>query len=1348
MPVAGKSIFGAKGVDLKNSPFRIDPLRSQAGENFVVTSGTRRTRPGLSRWKYDKYCSNAARFIGTYKKSWITFKDTTNTNYNIWDGSALINGTIEARVKLHGAGGFSLAGNIPICSRQLHGSGYTFQLALVTNDGAGNGLEKYHPNLVISNASTTFTFDFNDFANTTIKHGVWTTISIVKDQPNLRMILYLNGQQKQIIAFTAPNTPFAVTGTFATTRNDPTYSDVVVGAQNDLNGYGHIDIDFIRLWRRDRTANEIIANYQSDLDPNDNNQLMGNFNFQGLHDGNIVREQAGSPAIYGYAGGRPPFMDDATKQLNFDGSSMYGQMTPAGNTANAQVNNYWGAAGISSQFIQTSEIAFSIMKFKQCRIIGGLSLFSDGVNGYGFLYKFKNAGADSSISSGILFNSGASDVGVEHYVAIRVIFTGSPSTTPTSIEMWVDGVKKATQAMSGACGGAAGEVGTNIGCGPAFNADFSCIKVRWIRTFMADWGDDYYQTQYNQEVEEFKVNMHSTGVQNMTWQGANQRLVTGVGTVWNPPLISNTLNFYFTLYENKNAVPGEDYQDRALNYNTAAQTFQGFVADDTGDPWTVATWKITNLEGYMLTALITRYNVVSWQTIKQDKTTFRQVALINSILQGGQDRDNDPKFHIDLLYFITGGAGVQIADQRPSFVGGTTRISNPFLPPRFIGQFKTPDGAVDAIITIVGTSFNAFDRVTKTLTQYPISILPNNHKAFVGDFLDGGLYLTDGVTKIHVYAYKKQLRVVRWGFTLPLSLPTLAGYQTTGSFTGTYQFAYCYYNREIDQFGPFPTAIDALANYPQVAPSTNRAIQVGNLVGSPTFFEGVTDIAVFRTLNIAGAGGGIVGQLWLVDFTRGNSQGYMDWSVTDTKLRNRYPLELVGVTDIDPPDGDFVCAHNGRLWVAEDDKIRFSRVGAELHADLKSETYIFPADHFFPIPGGKRVTAAASYTDNTIAIWTIDTMDIVSGSDQTDFERRRVYEGVGCASHRTVKKAGNALIWLGLDDLYVFVDGKPQPLDTEGKISYYIQNNIDKANIGKSFAVLNLATQVYELHLLDTNSFWRTIFFDLKTGEYTFAIDHNAVCGTVVSHDNNRPTAFYAIKEGGAIVNQNSGIGGAPFTNYPPTSGATRATISTAGGVGLNYQLNFAGFPFSVAEMGSAGNFCYIVNPNGGVLRAKILSSTLNSLLIDFSTTGSREYFFSNTQFNPAAGMECFIGPIFFHLRTSIIYTATSQNMIAAIGGETADPLVWELIGISPIAMPIAQANTIAWLGLRREGGALLESQLQIANFNAMSTMQKTIESSRGQFIDFEFYYLHDTAPLDLLGFILYMNITEGDFVS
>jgi hypothetical protein len=233
----------------------------------------------------------------------------------------------------------------------------------------------------------------------------------------------------------------------------------------------------------------------------------------------------------------------------------------------------------------------------------------------------------------------------------------------------------------------------------------------------------------------------------------------------------------------------------------------------------------------------------------------------------------------------------------------------------------------------------------------------------------------------------------------------------------------------------------------------------------------------------------------------------MDWSQADTSLSQRYPIEFSQTTYSNkPPDGTFLVSHNKRIWVADGDLIRYSRIGSELHTGVvKSETYTYLSNAFITVTGGQPLTGGASFSDKMLFLFTVNTMDVVTGNDEYDFEIRRLHAGIGCVNHRTIVKYGETLIWLGRDDIYFFKEGIPRPFDQEGKISEYIKNTLDSTKFNKAFAVLNRSRMLYELHVTRTDGIQVTICLDLKTGEFSILKDINASYGCEVLDSNKLP---------------------------------------------------------------------------------------------------------------------------------------------------------------------------------------------------------------------------------------------------
>lgn len=1317
MAVVTKEIMGAKGLNQDTSKFLIDPREAQILENISVRTGTRKRRQQYKRWKHDKFASNAARFIGTYKKSFCIVKDVDNTKYNSFGTGQ--SSTVEIRFRLPGVGGYSLKSTIYLASRQIHGTGYTFQVNLI-NTGAA-AYDEYRAQLIVSDGSGTTTIDLT---NTKVKHGIWYTLTVLRDNANTRFRALLDGVFIENVAFGATHT--GAQGTFGTTRDDSTFSDIVLAANNALSDFAPVDIDEFRLWNEARSDANVLAYYNKEVPSSARTNMICYVNFQDSHDGYMGVDKINSncPVFFG---GSPPFKD-ANDYLVFDGSTQFGLLDPIGGVLTIPYN-LWGG-GNGGAIIHVNEVRFKVLKLKQCNIIGGLAMYYDSGNGkYGFRFRFANNGANTTIDSGGIVALADVDV-TEYTVSVRGI-----NNATARIELWVNGVKKATTNYVGVHGHPSGEPGKYIAANPAGTGAFAAIRLKWFRVFDAEvpFDDTYFETKYADEVDDFKLNEYSHGVATLDFVNATQRQFTGTSTNLNANFqvtVPPEDHRYLSIKENKEDL-GENYQDQISNLNTGAQTFDLLQAVSTGDPWAAGRTKICNKEGYLLTMLLTRYNADSWRNIKIDKDSTEKIAFTTSLMTGGKDRDSDPLHQLKLYYYVN--ATIEKRESKVEFISGITRLDS-LKPTRYLGAFKSLDLSIDVIISIVGTSFNVFNRSTKVLTQYPICILPNSDKPFIGDILNGELYLTDGLTRIHCYVFKKQLRVVKWGLDRPQIRIGPTGYVNGGPWSAILQYTYCYYNREIDQFGPL-TYVDLDGEQPQETLATKYAVQLDGLQPAPDFYSGASDIAIFRTKDMT-AGVGIIGHNWLYDFVRGNSQGAMDWSQSDARLAQRYPIEIsAAVDDMGPPSGEFVVAHNKRLWVPRDDGIAFSRIGSELHEGVvKSETYLFPGDHIIRVPGNRKLTGAVSLYDRVLFVFTNSSMDMITGNDISDFEFRGVHGGIGCVSHRSIVKYGQTCVWLGFDDIYTFDNDEVREYDKQGRVSEFIKNSLDRTRLGESFAVLNRNKRLYELHAIDTSGNWITLVLDLKNAQFSVYKDIRATYGAEIADSYNKPVIFYGTKEGFIINEDTSG------QNYQPDSGSVKTTISSwnAG----TRVATVAASDLQITEAGLIGNICYIVSKatatEGSVLKALIIDNTATTITL--SATDTETVF--GVSFTPASADDVYIGPIFMKWKSPThLITATQADQLTP-NNEVSDINAAELIAVN-IVHNRASASANCYISLYRDGQSTISKTAKVLSLDKHFSIVHMANTSRAQFFELEMFYLHESVEFEHIGYGLELDISR-----
>ena len=191
--------------------------------------------------------------------------------------------------------------------------------------------------------------------------------------------------------------------------------------------------------------------------------------------------------------------------------------------------------------------------------------------------------------------------------------------------------------------------------------------------------------------------------------------------------------------------------------------------------------------------------------------------------------------------------------------------------------------------------------------------------------------------------------------------------------------------------------------------------------------------------------------------------------------------------------------------------------------------------------------------------------------------------------------------------------------------------------------------------------------------------------------------------------------------------------------------ITLAANDLQTTEAGLVGNYVYIISPLGGLLKTKVIENTNSTIKV---SSTEFEYIMTIVPFLPAAGYVVYIAPIFWHMKTPILFTGSVQNQLQTAGGETSDPVAVELIGLGFTHIP-APASATMWFSLHREGNnSVPESPIQVTNMDKMYSLMKTVTEARAQFMDIECYYIHENTPFDLIGLVLELNISDSSYVS
>jgi hypothetical protein len=1305
MVKAPKSLIGARGLDSRSSPFTIDPLRSTVAENYLVRSNSRKTRMQYDRYLHDHYYSNAARLYSR-NKNYILCEDPINTRYEGFTN----NGTIEFRIRLHGVDGPTLLSSIPVVRREIYSSGIGtptvghFEITLEATTSPAK--EEYFIRFDLNNA----TFGTLTQTTATLKLGYdkWYHVAIRYNNSTGDLDFFLDGV-KEHYASTAGRA--GGYGSFVTDTTNSLNGNILIGANEALTTFADFDIDEFRLWQSLRSDADIRAYDDRELPSSEvDSNLQCYLNFEETSTDEVRCTDKQNSAATVLLGGYTPF-DTGDGELLFDGFGSFGELTGT-------------AQEVFGSNARSSEIACTFLKAKQGYIAGDLELFADSGNSkWGVRFNYNDGGTPSTVATAGFIDS--ADFGVtKYYISVRI----DTVSVPTNIKIYVDGVQQATTNLAGVWTPIAGSTGQNIATNVALTGEFVSLIMEWVRGYTWIREETYHTTYYNTEPPQSLIDTMKHGLVDGIKKvaSATAMTVTGIGTNWTTGITSMLLSPAASHDDPETGDPG-------LEYDAWPVTISGATAAEwakpTG-PWTADSDLILNNQEYGMSLLTCRFNAGSIKSIYRHKTNGKHFIIGTSRVTNGFDRD---KLSLSrMLLQRTLGGTVYNRDRYPFRISGETKNITTFQKVRFISQFINDDANIDVFVAVIGAGLYVIDRATKAVTRYPLNVWTNDYKLFSSAYLDGQLYFTDGKNKFHVYVYNKELRVRYWGMEAPLIKPTGNTFTSTGtnSWTDKIQYAYAYYNKEIDQYSNL-CFFDANGNGTELS-GTRAADRLDDIEDALDPVYGPTDIVILRSTEVFST---VPNTYWvIVDYIGSRSTGCMRWEQDDVMTGfTRWPLNFLNVGDISPPKFNHIVSHRERIWGLKEKRVHYSRVDSQLHASAVSETYMYPADHFLEIEDEYNLTAAIS-VDGLLFLATAESWHVLSGFDRSDFELRKVYDGRGCPAPLTLKRFGLSFVWMGQDDIYEFRNGKPEPLDPEGKISDYIKDHVGTDKYKECFAVVNKEDEIYELHIVNSSGIRRVIYYDLKIGEFTIGTDLDSSYGISVVED--RKTTTYHGSEFGFIFKRGTA------QNYQPTSGSKSGTLTLFTVIDPTKPvITVAESDLQITEGGLIGNYLYILDGGtGSIFRARILANTNNTITVDGS---GATYPFGNT-FLPTSLDTYYIGSILWKMNSSVLF---SRSQFSADRAREFSPDLASAEIIEVEFIHAAQTN----LGdrkftLAREGEDT-DIINDLRNIDKYSSIIQFPHSSRYRFVEFTLVHMDETDEFDLVGFSLNDSLTRDAMV-
>lgn len=123
------------------------------------------------------------------------------------------------------------------------------------------------------------------------------------------------------------------------------------------------------------------------------------------------------------------------------------------------------------------------------------------------------------------------------------------------------------------------------------------------------------------------------------------------------------------------------------------------------------------------------------------------------------------------------------------------------------------------------------------------------------------------------------------------------------------------------------------------------------------------------------------------------------------------------------PKGKYITNDTLRVWIAKGDVLYFS--GFLNEADWSSAENSGSVQYY--TPNGGDITALRRFYDR-VTVFKKDAMAEVQGRNYFNFQLVEISNDIGCVSFKTLQEVGDTLYWLGQNDVYGYMGGKPFPI--------------------------------------------------------------------------------------------------------------------------------------------------------------------------------------------------------------------------------------------------------------------------------------------------------------------------------
>lgn len=333
---------------------------------------------------------------------------------------------------------------------------------------------------------------------------------------------------------------------------------------------------------------------------------------------------------------------------------------------------------------------------------------------------------------------------------------------------------------------------------------------------------------------------------------------------------------------------------------------------------------------------------------------------------------------------------------------------------------------------------NKFAEVGLTLKEYAFYFeaanewVSSSSERFYVEFQDV-LYYTelDALPRMYTGGTEYQL-----GITAPIAKPIIIKTATVGDFSGTFRYAYTFYNSV--------TGAESTPIFSDELEVENRYINI-------TQMEISSDPQVTHK-NIYRIGEGIT-EFSLVARIDNSLASYSD---------TIHELNILGN---DLVSADYLPAPSGLKYLTEAHNTLFGAIGDKLVFSLEGKPFAWPAFYFIDFPstitGIKGITAG-------LVVFTKNRAFLITGTSPESFSKYELRGDQGCIDHSTIQKVDTGIIWRSLDG-FCMTTGKRVEIISKHKLPY------------EELSVINavLFKEIYYLQLSDG----QILAFDMSIGE-------------------------------------------------------------------------------------------------------------------------------------------------------------------------------------------------------------------------------------------------------------------------